>query len=121
MWTMSALLDHFRFAARMLRKSPGFTITAVLTLALGIGANTGIFTIMNTLMLRPLPYPEPQQLVSVYRTSPQSQRWPHSPANYLDYREQNNVFQKMAAFGWRRFSLAPPGQLAESIHGLLCT
>jgi len=118
---MQGALDQVRFAARSLRKSPGFTLIAVLTFALGIGANTSIFTVMNTIMLRPLPYAEPNQLVSIYRTAPQSQRWPHSVANFLDYRSQNPVFDKMAAFGWRRFSLAQPGQPAESVRGMACT
>jgi len=114
-------MNDFRFAFRQLLKNPGFSAVAVLTLALGIGANTAIFSVLNTVMFRPLPYPEPDRLVRVFRTSAQSQSWPHSPANFLDQREQNAVFERMAGFKWSRFSLAEPGQPAESVRGIAAT
>lgn len=114
-------MNDLRFAVRQLLKKPGFTTVAVLTLALGIGANTAIFSVLNTLMLRPLPYPDPDRLVRVFRTSPQSQNWPHSAANFLDQRAQNAVFERMAAFRWSMFSLAEPGEPAESLRGLAAT
>ena len=67
---MSSLAQHLRFGARMLRRNPGFTFAAMITLALGIGANTAIFTVTNALLLRPFPYHEPQQLMSVDARSP---------------------------------------------------
>jgi putative ABC transport system permease protein len=114
-------MHDLRFAVRQLLKNPGFTAVAVLTLALGIGANTAIFSVLNTIMLRPLPYPEPDRLVRVFRTSAQSQSWPHSPANLLDYREQNAVFESLAALVRTRFSLAEPGEPAESLRGIGAT
>src|SRR3989440_5182451 len=89
---LKSKMNDLKFAFRQLLKSPGFTSVAVITLALGIGANTAIFSVLNTVMFRPVPYPQPDRLVRLFRTSAQSQSWPHSPANFLDYREQNTVF-----------------------------
>src|SRR5262245_8336059 len=114
-------MTDLKFAFRQLRKNPGFTAVAVLTLALGIGANTTMFSVLNTLLFRALPYPNSQRLVRVFRTSPQSQSWPHSVANFLDHREQNTVFERMAAFTWWSFNLAEPGQPAERLRGIIAT
>src|SRR5687767_13524795 len=114
-------MNDFRFALRMLWKSPRFTAVAVLTLALGIGVNTSIFSVVNTLMLRPLPYPEPDRLVRVFSATPQLKRGSHSVANFLDYRQQNSVFESIAGFTWWRFSLLEPGAPAENLRGLLVT
>src|SRR3954468_18467107 len=69
-------MNNLRFAIRQLFKNPGFTCIAILTLALGIGANTSMFSVLNTLLLQPLPYPRQESLVRVFRTSPQSKSWP---------------------------------------------
>jgi len=114
-------MNELKFAFRQLLKSPGFTAVAVLTLALGIGANTTMFSVLNTLLLRALPYPSSGRLVRVFRTSPQSQTWPHSVANFFDHREQNRVFERMAAFSWWSFNLAEPGQPAERLRGIVAT
>jgi predicted permease len=90
---MRGLAQDVRFALRGLRRNPGFTAVAVATLALGIGANSAIFSVVQAVLLRPLPYQEPQRLVAVL----QDGRGPVSPANFLDLRAQNSVFQQLAA------------------------
>jgi putative ABC transport system permease protein len=94
------LLQDIRYAFRMLRKSPGFTSIVVLTLALGIGANATIFSVINAVLLRPLPYPQPEQLVRIYESDP-AKGWPTfsvSPPNFLDWRAQSRLIEKMAAY-----------------------
>jgi putative ABC transport system permease protein len=96
-------MNDLRFALRQLAKNPGFTTVAVLTLALGIGANTAIFSIINGVLLKPLPYPEPDQLVTLWERSPQRgvEQERVSGPNYLDWRAQNTVFSELAASpGW---------------------
>src|SRR5215207_61023 len=114
-------MPDLRYAIRQLLKHRAFTIVAVLTLGLGIGANTAMFSLLNALLIQPLPYPGSDRLVRVFRTSPQSQSWPHSPANFLDRREQNRVFESTTAYSWWSFSAAEPGQLAERVVGVLAT
>ncbi len=111
-------LQDVRFAVRSLKKSPGFTLTAVLTLALGIGVNTSMFTAFQALLMRELPYPDADQLVHVFRTSAHSQRWPHAPGNFLEQQEENVVFAHMAAVNNTSFNLAGDGHAAESVNGL---
>jgi putative ABC transport system permease protein len=111
-------MNDLKFAIRQLLKNRGFTVVAVLTLALGIGVNTGFFSVMNTIMLHPLPYPEPDRLVRIFSTSPQSQSWPHSVANFFDHRAQNDVFEHMTPFTHWMFSLTQPGKPAESVRGI---
>src|SRR5678809_315416 len=93
---MTSLLQDVRYGFRMLLKHKGFTVVATLTLALGIGVNTAMFSVLNTFLFRSLPYPESSQLVRVFRTSPISQSWPHNPGVFLAEREKNTVFEKMA-------------------------
>jgi len=100
---METLLQDMRYGARMLLKHPGFTLIAVITLALGIGANTAIFSVVNAVLLRPLPYEAPERLVMVWNTFQQRgwNRTDPSPLNFVRYQEQNHVFTQMAAFrGW---------------------
>ena len=118
---MRTAWQDLRFAVRMLIKRPGFTLVAVVTLALGIGANTAMFSVLNTYLFRTLPYPDSNRLVRVFRTSPHSQSWPHSVANFFDHRERNDVFESMAAFTWISPNLAEAGQPAERLRGLAAT
>jgi hypothetical protein len=97
------MLNDLRFALRQLIKSPGFTLIAVLTLALGIAANTAIFSVVDAVLLHPLPYPESDRIVTVSQTvrSTGVSTEDASPANFLDWKEQNSVFSTMAASrGW---------------------
>src|SRR2546425_6294504 len=118
---MTSLLQDARYSVRMLLKHKGFTAVAALTLALGIGVNTAMFSVLNTFLFRSLPYPQSSQLVRVFRTSPHSQSWPHSPANFFNQRERNTVFEKMAAYTYVSRSLVEPGQTAERLSGLAGT
>ena len=93
-------IQDLRYAARTLRKDTGFTIVAVLTLALGIGANTAMFSVVQAVLLRPLPYPRPDRLVEISETNP-LKRWTHapaSPANLADWQKMNTVFSGIAAY-----------------------
>jgi len=86
-------MNDLRFAFRQLVKNPGFTVVAVITLALGIGATTAIFSVVNSVLLRPLPYKEPHRIVTVLGGG-----WnPVSPADFLDWRQQQTVFERIAA------------------------
>ncbi len=115
------MLQDLRFGIRMLLKDKGFAIVAVLTLALGIGANTAMFSVLNTYLFRALPYPQSDGLVRVYRTSIHSQSWPHSQGNFFDFREKNNAFDKMVAFTNIGPNLANPGEPAERLQGIAAT
>lgn len=112
------MIQDLRYAMRMLLKDRGFTAVAVLTLALGIGANTAMFSVLNTYLFRALPYPQSERLVRIFRTSIHSQSWPHSPGNFFDQREKNDVFEKMVAFNGISPNLAEPGEPAERLRGL---
>jgi len=96
---METLFRDIRYGARSLMKRPGFTTVALIALALGIGANTAIFSLVNAVLLRPLPFAEPDRLVWAWgnvRTG--SNRASVSPPDFLDYRQQNTAFEEFAAF-----------------------
>ncbi len=95
---MDNLIQDLRFGLRLLRKNPGLTAVAVFTLALSIGANAAIFDVVNGVLLKPLPYTEPGRLVRVFENNPRFPKFPISPANFLDYRERNDVFDDFATF-----------------------
>jgi putative ABC transport system permease protein len=115
---MTGLLQDVRYALRQLRKSPGFTSAAVLMLALGIGANTAIFSMVNAVLLRPLPYKEADRLVMVWEQNPHRGWFENvvSAANFLDWKKQNDVFTDMAAFESNFFNLSG-GNKPEEIAG----
>lgn len=121
---MADLWQDLRFGARMLLKQPGFTLIAVLTLALGIGANTAIFSVVNGALLKPLPYPAPQQLVRLFerveRTTMASDRMEVAPANFLDWREQGTSFSGLATYALTGLALTADGT-AERIEGALAS
>jgi putative ABC transport system permease protein len=108
-------MADFRFGLRALRRSPGFAIGAILVLALGIGANTAIFSIVNAVLLRPLPYEDPSRLVQVWHVPP-AKSFPGitlfsvSPANYLDWQAQSSSFDSMAIYGGRSLTFGGKDQ-----------
>jgi predicted permease len=118
---MTSVSQDLRFSFRMLLKHRGFTVVAALTLALGIGVNTAMFSVLNTFLFGSLPYPHSEQLIRVWRTSPHSQRWPHSVANFFDQHDQNTVFDKMAAYHFTSRNLTEQGQTAERLVSLAAT
>src|SRR5215469_17408445 len=96
---MSALFHDFRFGVRALRKKPGFAVTAVLTLALGIGANTAVFSIVNALILRPYPFPQLDQLVLLRAGGANVvSEVKVAPADFLDLQREEPIFQGLAAY-----------------------
>jgi len=117
---MRTLWQDLRFGARMLVKRPGFTLVAVLTLALGIGANITIFSVVDAVLLRPLPYQNPEQLVMIWGKLPAyvSGNVGASAAEFADYRDQNLVFSSIAAYTSSSFNLTGAGE-PERIVGTL--
>src|SRR5258708_15580860 len=110
---MDDFLQDLRFGLRMLRKNPGFTTVAVLVLAIGIGVNTAIFSVVNSVLLQPLPYPDAQRLVMVEGLSG-SRHIPLSYPEYLAWRDQKDVFEDTAAFcnsGFALTGVSEPEQL----------
>jgi predicted permease len=117
---MTAIFIHLAQAARTLRKNPAFAISALTILTLGVGANTAIFSVVNAVLLRPLPFPDSDSIVTVYHVPPPAafpgiKRFAVSPANYLDWRKQNDVFESMSIFGSRALRIGggsrPPSLL----------
>lgn len=118
------MLDSFsqdlRFAARMLVKRPRFTITILAVLALGIGANTAIFSVVNSVLLRPLPYYDSERLVEISETSGPTETTAVSLPDFLDWRQNNQVFEQMAIHRWQAFSITG-GPDPEMLHGWYIT
>src|SRR6202163_4095031 len=116
---LDELVRDLRYGARMLRKSPGFTAVAVLTLALGIGANTAIFSLVNGVLLRPLPYRNPDRLTMVWEKSRAGSPDNVGYATYLDWKAQNKSFEQLAIYS----SWQPVLQVGEpeQLNGLRVT
>ena len=122
---MSTLFQDLRYALRQLRKGPGFTAVAVFTLALGIGANTAIFSVVNGILLRPLEFPKADRLVRVWHVPPPKSfpgmtKFAVSAANYFDWERQNHVFERMAIYTYHGFTLTGSDK-PEQVDGCAAT
>ncbi len=119
---MDGLLKDFRYAIRSLLKRPPLTIIAIITLAIGIGANSAIFSVVNALLVNPLPFPELDRVVAIWETQPSRGvvRNEASMANYLDWRSQNQTFEQMGLYRWWSASLTGL-ETPERIQGFLIT
>lgn len=109
---MESFTSDLRQGLRLVFKNPGFSAAAILTLALGIGANTSVFSVVNGVLIKPLPYPEPEKLIRLYESNIQ-RGWPtfaFSPANFKDWRAQSESFETMAAYGGRSVTLTGEGE-----------
>jgi putative ABC transport system permease protein len=117
---MRTLWQDLRYGARILFKNPGFTLIAVITLALGIGANTAIFSLVNAVLLRALPFAEPERLVWTWGEFSGGNRASTSPPDFLDYRVQSRTFEELAAMQFNSFNLTGAGE-PERIIGSTVT
>ncbi len=115
---MSAFLQDLRYALRQLRKSPAFAIVAIVTLAIGIGANTAVFSVLRAVVLAPLPYPQPDQLINLWLYS-RTLKYPVNPSypDLLDWKRSAGSFQRLTAFTAQDFDLTAPGA-AEHLSGM---
>src|SRR5215510_8670020 len=119
---MEIFFQDLRYGIRMLGKKPSFTILAVLALAIGIGANTAIYSVVNALLINPLPFPELDRLVALWEKIPDQgvDRNETAIANYLDWKAQNSTFENVALYSWWNANLGtidPP----ERVQGFLVT
>jgi putative ABC transport system permease protein len=117
---MTITVQNMKFAIRLLRKNPGFTCVAVVIMALGIGANTAIFSVVHAVLLEPLPFRDADRLVQIWHVPPQASfpgmTWfSVSAANFLDWQKQNDVFEQMALYGGAGYDITGAGK-PESIH-----
>src|ERR1041384_6987214 len=95
---MRALAQDLRYAFRLLCHSPGFTSVAAIVLALGIGANAAIFSVVDAVLLRPLPFRQPEKIVALWERAPSFKKSRVSPLNFQDWHDQNQVFEHVAAY-----------------------
>lgn len=118
---MQTLLQDLRYAFRMMTGNRAFTLVAVLALALGIGANTVIFSVVNAVLLRPLPFPEPNRIIMIFESNlQQHSREAIAAANFLDWRDQNQVFENMATYREETFNLTGT-DTPERVWGVITT
>jgi len=114
---MNTLLQDFTYGIRILLKHPLVTAIAIITLALGIGANTAIFSVVNAVLLNPLPYKQPDRLVALWSNVPGHGRWRNSPATFFDWKKQNTVFEDVVAFGGSTMTLTGIGEPEQLVGG----
>src|SRR5689334_10506134 len=118
---MHTFWQDLRYGARLLTKKPGFTIVAVITLALGVGANTAIFSLVNAVLLKPLPFYEPERLVMLWEdlSAIGFPRDDVTTATFVDWKTQQSTFDDMAALDWKSFDLTGDGEpLKVSAYGV---
>ena len=115
---MNTLLQDIRYAFRVLSKLPGFALIAILTLALGIGANTALFSVVNGVLLNPLPYPHPEQLVAVYADSPETSQGYVTYLNFLDWQRMNRTFSSMTMYRNQDYNFSTSGP-SERVSGFM--
>ena len=107
-------MNDLRLTIKSLGRTPGFTLIAIITLGLGIGANTSMFSVLNGYMLRPAPYTDANRLDRIYRATQRDSRGGFSPADYLDLRSEMSGYGEIAAYTTSDMSLAEPGKPAEA-------
>src|SRR5271155_5851749 len=117
---MTAVIQDLKYAFRMLAKSPAFTAVAILTLALAIGANTALFSVVNGVLLNPLPYPQPDQLLTLHESKPNFDTGSISYPNFLDWQKNNRTLSAIALSRGLSFSLTGFGP-AEQANAQLVT
>src|SRR5437773_1858542 len=113
------VLQDLRYAFRTLLASPGFTVVALVVLALGISANSSIFTVVNAVLLRALPFREPERLVMIWEKSPKGERNVVNPVNFLDWRDRNRVFEGISAVFQMPSNLTGDGEAEQVSAGLV--
>jgi putative ABC transport system permease protein len=118
--TLSGLVQDVRYAGRIIRRGPGFSLLVVLILGLGVAINTVMFSVVNAVVVRPLPFPQADRLVRVFHVPPPAQfpgatRFAVSPANYLDWNVQNSVFERMSIYADGNATLTGPGEEPQAV------
>src|SRR5262245_42692827 len=119
--TTIAIFRDIGFAIRSLRRTPAFTLIAIVTLGLGIGANTSAFSVLNAVLLRPFPYADTDHLERIYRATAQESRGGFSPADYLDLKAEMSRYGEVAAYGWSDMAVSTPSTPPEMASGLRVT
>jgi hypothetical protein len=118
---MRTLLQDLRYSIRLLAKAPGFTVATVATLALAIGVNTAMFSLINTIVLAPLPFDDADRLVRVFRDSPDDDPFSaFSYPDYLEYRDRNEAFEELVVYSFMPASVET-NEGAESVFGQIVT